>query len=90
MSVDEDYCKPIITNSAFNNNYIQYESIGDKDKNLSIKEYSKVIKPCLSDTINNRKAQRKWIIHSGNTITEHKFQGEWKIELIMASKGNFF
>ena len=42
------------TVSAFNNNYIQYESIGDKDKNLSIKEYIDIIRPYLSDIINNR------------------------------------
>ena len=32
--VDEDYYKPIKTKSAFNGNYIEYESKGDKDKNL--------------------------------------------------------
>ena len=32
MSIDEDYYKPIIINSAFNSNYIEYESKGDKDK----------------------------------------------------------
>ena len=37
LSIDEDYYKPIITKSAFDNNYIQYESRGDKGKNLSIK-----------------------------------------------------
>ena len=37
LPIDEDYYKPIITRSAFNNNYIQYESKGDKGKNLSIK-----------------------------------------------------
>ena len=33
FSIDEDYYKPIITESPFNNNYIQYESKGDKGKN---------------------------------------------------------
>ena len=37
LSNDEDYYKPIITKAAFNNKYIQYESKGDKGKNLSIK-----------------------------------------------------
>ena len=37
FSIDEDYYKPIITKGAFNNNYIQYESKGDKGKHLSIK-----------------------------------------------------
>ena len=29
-----DYYKPIRTKDAFNNNYVEYESRGDKDKNL--------------------------------------------------------
>ena len=36
LSIDEDYYKPIITNGAFNNNYIQYESMGDKGKSRII------------------------------------------------------
>ena len=36
LLVYEDYYKPIITNGAFNNSYIQYERKGDKGKNLSI------------------------------------------------------
>ena len=58
--------------------------MGDKDKNLSIKEYIDVVRPYLSDIINNHKAQGKWRIHSGNTKIEHKTQGEWKIHLTMA------
>ena len=34
LSIDEDYYKPMITNEAFNSNYIKYESKGDKDKTL--------------------------------------------------------
>ena len=76
----------ITTNGAFNNNYIQYESMRskDKDKNLSIKEYIDVIRPYLSDIINNHKTQGKWRVHSRNTMTEYKTQGEWKIHLTMA------
>ena len=37
--------KPIKTKSAFNGNYIEYESRGDKDKNLSPKEYLDMIRP---------------------------------------------
>ena len=83
LSIDKDYYKPIITKDAFNGYYIQYESKGDKEKNLSIKKYLDMIKPYLGDIINNHKAQGKWIIHSGNTITEHKTQSEWKIQLTM-------
>ena len=36
--VDEDYYKPIKVKSAFNGNLIEYESKGDKDKDLSPKK----------------------------------------------------
>ena len=37
LSTDEDYYKPIITNTAFNSNYIEYENKGNKDKILTTK-----------------------------------------------------
>ena len=49
MSIDEDYYGPIIVKSAFDGNYIQYETKGDKGKNLPIKKYLKMIKPYLSN-----------------------------------------
>ena len=55
-----------------------------KKKNLSIKKDLDMIKPYLSDIINDQKTQGKWRIHSGNTITEHKTQSEWKNQLTMA------
>ena len=36
-SIDEDYRKPRRTNSSFNDNYIEYEGKGYKNKTLSIK-----------------------------------------------------
>ena len=43
-----------------------------------------MIRPYLSNIINDHKTQGEWKIHSGNTITEHKTQAEWKIHLTMA------
>ena len=83
MSIDENYYKPKIIKGAFNNNYIQYESKGDKGKNLSIKKYLNMIRSYLSDIINDRKTQGKWRIHIGNERIEHKTQSEWKIQLTM-------
>ena len=83
-SIDEDYYKPLITIDAFNSNYIQYESKGNKYKILTPSEYLDMIKPYLSDIINDHKTQSEWRIHSRNTITEYKTQGEWKIHLTMA------
>ena len=76
LLIDEDYSKPVITKGAFNSSYIQYESIGGEDKNLSVGEYLDRIKPYSSDIINKYKAQGPWRIHSGNKIIEHKTQSE--------------
>ena len=84
LSVDEDYYKPLITKDAFNGNYIQYESRGDKGKNLSIKKCLDLIKLYLRDIINDHKTQGKWRIHSCITTTKRKTQSEWKIQLTMA------
>ena len=73
-----------MTKGAFNNNYIQYESKGDKGQNLSMKKYLNMIRPYLSYTINDHKTQGKWRIHSGNKIIEYKTQSEWKIQLTIA------
>ena len=82
MSIDEDYYKPIIANSAFNNGYIQYESRGDKNKILTPSEYLDVITPYLSDIIDDHKTQGKYRIHyPGHKIIEEKTQSEWKIQI---------
>ena len=62
MSIEEGYCKPIITNGAFNSNYIQYESKGKKDKILTASEYLDMIRPYLIDIINDNKTQGEWKI----------------------------
>ena len=51
----EDYYKPIRTGNAFSNNYIEYESNGDKI--LSTKEYLDMIRQYVSDVINDHKTQ---------------------------------
>ena len=51
LSIDEDCYKPIITNIAFNNNYIQYESKGNKNKILTVNEYFDIIRLYLSNII---------------------------------------
>ena len=60
LSVSEDYYKPIIVNSASNNNYIQYESKGDTI--LTIEEYLSMIESYLVDMINDYKNNGEWII----------------------------
>ena len=60
LSISEDYYKPIIVNSSFNNNNIQYESKGDKI--LTIEEYLSMIESYLLDMINYHKNQGEWKI----------------------------
>ena len=85
MSIDEDYYKLIITKGAFNNNYIQYESKGNKGKNISIKKYLNMIRPYLSDVINDHKTHGLVRYHSGNKTWVEETPREWKIQLTMAN-----
>ena len=57
LSIGKNYYKPIINKGSFNNNYIQYESRGDKDKILTVDEYLDIIRPYLVDIINDRTIQ---------------------------------
>ena len=55
---DEEYYEPTKTNVDFDGNYIECESRGDKDINLSLEDYLNIIRPYLRDMIDNYKAQR--------------------------------
>ena len=59
LSIDEDYYKPILVKSGYNNNYIQYESKGNKI--LTLKEYLALIEKYLRKLINyyQNKGERK-------------------------------
>ena len=67
---DDYYYKPILVKRSFDENYKYHESRGDKDKKLSIEHYLDMIKPYLSDLINENKA------------IENNFN-EWKIQMNM-------
>ena len=58
--IDEDYYKPKIVKSGYNNNYIQYDSKGDNI--LTVKEYLSLIESYLADMINNYKIKGEWKI----------------------------
>ena len=60
---EEDYYKPILVKSSFKGNYKYYESRGDKEKRLSVKQYLNKITPYLYDLINDHRiARRVWKI----------------------------
>ena len=62
---------------------MEYESKGDKDKTLSVKEYLDMIRPYFSDIMNDHKTVGKFKVHSGNKVIDCKPQREWKIQLSM-------
>ena len=85
QSTDKDYYKLIKIKSAFNGNYIEYESNGDNDKNLPAEKYLNIIRPYLSNIINDYKAFKNVKVHSGNEVSDYETQfGEWKIQLTMS------
>ena len=49
----ENYNKPIRLNNFWSNNYIEYESNGDRNKTLSVEEYLNEIRSYLKDITNN-------------------------------------
>ena len=58
LSVNEDYYKPKLTKSGYDNNYTQYESKGDRI--LSIQEYLALIEKYLRELINQYKNEGEW------------------------------
>ena len=60
LSIDKDYYKPTLVKSGYNNNYIRYESKGDKI--LTVKEYLSLIEPYLAYLINDYKSKGEWKI----------------------------
>ena len=60
LSIDKDHYKPVLGKSGYNNNYVQYESKGDKI--LSIQEYLTLIENYLRKLINQYKKEGEWKI----------------------------
>ena len=58
IKIDKDYYKPILVKSGYNNNYVQYESRGDKISTL--REYLFLIEKYLGELINYYKNKGEW------------------------------
>ena len=58
LSIDKDYYKPTLVKRGYNDNYIQYESRGDKI--LTIKEYHALIEQLLAELIEEYKLKGEW------------------------------
>ena len=59
---EEDYYKPKIVSSFWNNNYVEYESNGDKNNNLLLDEYLSKIKPYFRNIIIDLQSFDTWKI----------------------------
>ena len=55
----EGYYKPILVKRSFKSNYKYYESRGDKENMLSVKQYLNKITPHLYDLINDHRIPRR-------------------------------
>ena len=62
LQEEEYYCKAVIISNVMNNDYIEYESNSDRNKNVSVKEYLNVIKPYLKDMIIDLQISDTWKI----------------------------
>ena len=56
------YYKPKRVSSFLNNNYIEYESNGDKNSNVSLDQYLNKIKPFLKDIRVDLQSSNTWKI----------------------------
>ena len=55
MVSEEHYYKPILVKSSFKGNCNYYESRGDKEKTLSVRQYLNKITSHLYDSINDHR-----------------------------------
>ena len=60
LPINENYYKPTLVKSGYNNTYIQYVSKGDKI--LTVMEYLGLIESYLADMINDYKSKGEWKI----------------------------
>ena len=68
----DDYYKPTRVGNFWNNSYIEYGSSGDRNKNLSVKEYFDKIKPYLR-AYNNSSLKKSYTENSASNSNELYF-----------------
>ena len=86
LSISEDYYKPTLDKSGYNDNYTQYESKGDKI--LTIKEYLILIEPYLVDMINDYKSKGEWKIQLTAEINFTSLKPDSNEKCIMHTKSD--
>ena len=96
---EEDYCKPKRENSIWNDNYTEYESNGDNNRDSSLDEYLNNIKTYLRNIIIESESCDTWkiqlaiainFISSKDTEEEHvMYSYNDAIEVLMHSLSQF-
>ena len=86
LPIDKDYYKPTLVKSGYNNNYIQYESKGDKI--LTAEEYLGSIEPYLANMINDYKSKGECKIQLTAEITFTSLKADSDETRIMHTKSD--
>ena len=82
-----NYYKPVRLSNFWSNNYIEYESKGDRNKTLSVKIYLNKIRPYFKNIINNLKNSDTWKIQLTMAINFISFKDNGE-ERVMYSKSD--
>ena len=85
---EKDYYEPKRISNFWNNNYIEYRSNGDKNRNLSLDEYLHKIKPYLRNMIINLQNFDVWKIQLTIAITFISSKDAEDERLMHSSSGN--
>ena len=88
FELEEDYYKPVMISNFHSNNYIEYESNGDRNKTLSIREYLDEIKPYLKHIIYNLKKFDTWKIQLTIAINFISSKDTYEEQLMHSNSGN--
>ena len=87
LEQEEDYCKPERVSNFWKNNYIKYESNGDKNGNLSLDEYLNKLKPYMRNIIVDFQNSDTWKIQV-TIATNFIYSKEAEEECVMHSRNN--
>ena len=85
---DDDYYKPIEIKSAFDGNYILYESNGNEDGLLYIHDYLDKIRPYLRDLIDFYNTKGEWKVQLSMSITFVSYINPDQVQLMHSKSDN--
>ena len=85
---EKDYYEPKEIKSAFDGNYILYESRVDKDNKLALCKYFDISRPYLKDMIDDYKSKGEWKIQITMRIIFISFIDENETQIIHTKSDN--